>query len=70
MLLDVIKKIYCKGDLYSHFKGRVSLNDVQQVVYDVLKETRQLDLENARKVKLLRQNEVRAIMIELGEIEV
>lgn len=69
MLINIIKKIYSKGDLYSHFKGRVSVDNIQQVVYDVLKTTRSLEVEDAKKVKLLRQNEVKAILLELGEIE-
>ena len=56
------KKIY---DLFS----KLSTSEVRSTMNEIIMNNRNISIEEARKVRILRKNEVKQVAIELGEIE-
>lgn len=60
-----IQPLY-KNQIIARF-NKISRKDVTQAIYRAVREKRNVTLEEAKNVKILRSNEVKAVYIELGE---
>ena len=47
----------------------LSRTEVNEKIYEVIMDNRKIDLEAAKRVVILRKNEVYRVMVELGEID-
>lgn len=57
-----------KKRLFKHFNA-ISERELRKLMNKIISKNRNVDLSEAKKVKILRKNEVKNLMIELGEIE-
>jgi hypothetical protein len=57
-----------KQRLYDAFR-EISRREIAEEIYKVIMNNRKVDLHAAKCVHVLRKNEVKAVMIALGELE-